>query len=687
MVGFAHRRAPGSHRRPTSLDRFWFGVCYYPEHWDAATRARDAERMRAAGIQLVRLAEFAWDLMEPSEGRFDFSLFDETIERLASVGIETLLCTPTAAPPRWLTAAHPDVLRQDAEGRSMLHGSRQHACHASPTFRRYSREITRRMATHYRDNAHVVGWQTDNELHCHFSECHCDNCQLAFQHWCREKFDDDIARLNAAWGTQFWSQTYGAFEEVLTPRARPTHLNPAHQLDYVRFLSATATRFQRDQVEILRATNPSWFVTHNGLYGHIDYRGAFGADLDFIGYDTYPMFTWKHDERMRSHAYALDRARAWSGNFIIPEHQAGPGGQPPYFHDAPEPGELRLMSYSSVAHGADSLLYFRWRTARFGAEQYWCGLLDHDDVPRRRYEELAQLGREFAVLGPELVGTSVHVEVAIASCDFDAEESHTTYSLGLPSPTDVGAELHAELWERGFAVGCVHPDDDLGGVQLYVIPHYALFDPKWMPKLESFVEAGGTLVVGAHSGSRDLDNNIVSETLPGCLRELTGAAVQEYGKLNDVGTRPLSLRLGAESIAVESWYELLQPAPDAEVVATYGGRPHLEKQPAIVRRRQGSGSVYYVGSTLSRALLRLMLPELVASSGISPLWPGAPSGVSVMRREAAGKRLWFFMNTRDEAVTLPNVPKGHDVLRDEPSARSGELEAYGVLVIRDGGSD
>ena len=118
---------PPSHKRSAPFEKFWFGAAYYPEHWDAATRARDPERMAKAGFNLIRMAEFAWALMESKQGRYDFSIFDETIELLAKHGIKTILCTPTAAPPRWLTRRHPEILRVNAEGVPMDHGSRQHA--------------------------------------------------------------------------------------------------------------------------------------------------------------------------------------------------------------------------------------------------------------------------------------------------------------------------------------------------------------------------------------------------------------------------------------------------------------------------------------------------------------------------------------------------------------------------------
>lgn len=175
--------APLSVWRPLNIDRFLLGAPHYPEHVDESYWERDAQRLAAAGANTVRMGEFAWHLWEPAEGQFSFDLFDRAIAVLARHGIQTVLCTPTATPPRWLTVNYPEVLRVDGNGRVAGHGSRQHADTTSPVFRAHSRRITRAMANHYRDNPAVIGWQTDNELNTTVSESHSPGARLAFQNW------------------------------------------------------------------------------------------------------------------------------------------------------------------------------------------------------------------------------------------------------------------------------------------------------------------------------------------------------------------------------------------------------------------------------------------------------------------------------------------------------------------------
>lgn len=679
MASTERMTAPISHRRPFTTERFRFGVCYYPEHWDAATREHDAERMAAAGVNVVRLAEFAWDLIEPEEGRFDFAIFDQTIDRLAAHGIATILCTPTAAPPRWLTRRHPEVLRVDARGVRLEHGSRQHACTTSPLFRRFSRAVTQAMADHFRGHPAVIGWQTDNEFHCHFSECHCPSCQDGFRAWLRTRHGE-VANLNRAWGNAFWAQGLSAFDEAQTPRdGLPTHQNPGARLDYLRFLADAVAAFQHEQVAILRAAQPRWFVTHNGLYANIDYRGAFGRDLDVLGIDIYPMFTRDPAQRPYAQALNCDRARCLGGNFIVPEMQAGPGGQPGYLLDTPQPGEMRQMAWTSIARGADALLFFRWRSCRFGAEEYWCGILDHDSVPRRRYRELAQLGGELARIGPAVLGTSVRVEAAVAWGDYDAQSANATYVAGTPGDSGARDTVHGALMRAGHAVGLIHPEDDLGGVKLFWIPHWELFRPEWVAPLTRWVEAGGVLVVGARSATRDVCNRIVPETWPGCLRGLLGVTVEEFGRSNHPASRPLRLRLPGGEVAAEHWYEQLAPDAGVEVLATWAGG-HLDGSAAITSRRVGRGQAVYLGTWSSEPVVSAILPELCTRAGLAPQ-PGAAEGIQVVCREAPGRRLWFVLNHRGAEAEVAAPAPGTDLVTGQAVGGRLLLPAFGVAVV------
>ncbi len=640
--------------------------------------------MAAAGMNVVRMAEFAWNVLEPEPGTYDFSLFDETIDRLGEVGIDTILCTPTATPPRWLLDEMPDAVRQDDAGRPMSHGSRQHFSHAHEDFRRASIRITRAMAEHWKDDPRVIGWQTDNEFHCHFSEDYSQAAADGFVAWCRRRYGT-IDVLNDAWGTAFWAQTYRDFADVGLPRKmNPTYLNPAHHLAYFRYLADMVARFQRDQVEVLREANADWWITHNGLFTNTDIRGPFGQDLDVFGFDTYPMF-YPPTDRAERHAFTLDRVRGLTGNFIVLEHQAGAGGQTDYMLEQPLPGEMRQQAWRSIARGADSLLFFRWRTCRYGAEQYWLGLIDHDDIGRRRYEEASRLGEELKQIEPILLGTRVVIDAAVATGSNDVRAAHAACNLGLPDPEAVASDVHAAMLKLGLTPGCVAPDDELTGVGLYVLPHWAVVDETTADHLQQYVEAGGTVVIGARSGTRDIENNIVASTPPGVLSGLAGVTVEEYGPFNQdsggfvKGGRSMHYMTDDATTRAKYWYELIDPAAGTDVLATWqGGAFH--GRAAVSLRRVGSGRVVYVGTYLTNEACGVLLPTL--AKDVERLRPAdLAADVEYVRRVGDDGRILHIYLNNGEASTTIALPGGSRwILGDGSLPQFGVAVAVGVAV-------
>lgn len=642
---------------------------------------QDIARMQAAHFNMVRMGEFAWHLFEPEEGRFDFSWLDPHIEKLGKAGISTLMCTPTATPPRWLTEKYPEVLRIGQDGQPLRHGSRQHASHFNRVFRDLCNRINRALADHYADNPYVVGWQTDNEFHCHFCEDHQPDVQIGFREFLQKKYGT-IGELNKAWGADFWAMAYQNFDQIETPiPGKPTHLNPAHVLDYQRCLSWGVTRFQKDQIDILRAANPEWWITHNGCFGSIDYQGAFTEDLDFLGFDSYPFFDYNVQARWKSHAFNLDYTRAYSGNFIIPEQQSGPGGQTNYFHDNPEPGEMRRMAYSSISRGADSLLFFRWRTCRFGAEEYWCGLLDHDNIAKRRLTEAGQLGAELKKIGPEILGSSVNVWVGVAGGDFDAQVAHQALHLGLKAPRQASENVHRCFTEQGYATGIVHPSDDLSGLSVYLIPHMPLFKNEWISNLQTWVEGGGTLVVGPRAGCKDIHNNVISDPLPGCLQALTGTMVNESGRQNNPEQRPLLLKIDDQSVQTDLWYEELYVEEGTDVIGTWESR-FLRGQAAVSCRKLGKGRVIHLGTWFTDPVLDL-LSDWLKNQKLLPLPHPVPANVEVVERlKPDGTLLRFVINHNDEAVEIDFRETATDLLTGETVSGTKVLEPNEVLVLK-----
>ncbi|HIQ99731.1 MAG TPA: beta-galactosidase [Candidatus Scybalocola faecavium] len=377
------------------------GTCYYPEQWPKALWAEDLKRMKDHGIEVIRIAEFAWTIFEPEEGRFSFEFFDEFMELAKNAGMKVIFCTPTATLPAWLTDKYLEVLNCDIEGNPYHHGARRHYNYSSPIYRRLCANIVEQLALHYGQHPAVIGWQIDNELNCELNEFYGPAVDRDFNQWVQEKYKT-LEALNQAWGTVFWNQTYTAWEQIHVPGKVVHNSNNPHQmLDYVRFVSDRARSFANIQSRILRQhIKPADFITTNGFFSYMDNHALTRESLDFYTYDSYPDFAFAlcedplHSDDLNDRKWSknLARMRSISPIFGIMEQQSGANGWNTRMEaPAPKPGQMTLWAMQSIAHGADFVSFFRWRTSVMGTEIYWHGILDYSGRDNRRLRELGQI--------------------------------------------------------------------------------------------------------------------------------------------------------------------------------------------------------------------------------------------------------------------------------------------------------
>ena len=632
----------------------YYGADYYPEHWPEERWPTDAEMMAEAGLNLVRLAEFAWTRLEPEPERFDFAWLDRAIEHLAARGIRVVLGTPTAAPPAWLVRQHPEVLRVRADGRRVHYGHRRNVCLVSPVYRHYAARIVRAMAAHYRDHPSVIGWQIDNEFGCHDSaRCYCEACQEAFREWLAARYGN-LDALNQAWGTDFWSHTYRAWEEIPLPFADALPANPGLALDYRRFASDANVAFQRLQVDILRELCPSHFVTHNFMangFQELNYYDL-ARDLDFVSWDNYPDLRRSDPAQL---AFNHTCIRGWKGaNFWVMEEESGAPGTT-VISPNPRPGDIRLWSYQAIAHGADAIVYFRWRTCTFGAEQYWHGILDHDGRPRRRYYEVQRMGRELQRIGGQIVGSEVNAEVALI---FDWD---TAFAFQI-QPNNASFDYFEHLkryfvafHRRNVPVDIIPWSADLRRYRLVLAPALYVLSPEAAARLRAYVEKGGTVLFDVRTGGKDVHNRVAEGPLPGLVADLCGVTVDEYDSLGPDVTVPLVFDtpiVSPQKLLAHTWCEVLAPQ-GAKVLVRYGGQYYCG-QPAVTVNSYGKGRAVYVGAIANPPAYDRLVDELLSSTGVQPLLD-TPPGVEVTARWQGQKRLLFVLNHTGtpQSVSLP----------------------------------
>jgi beta-galactosidase len=631
------------------------GVCYYPDHWPEERWSIDARLMREAGLSVVRIADFAWALIEPQEGEVAFGWLDRAIDALAAENLNIVLCTPTASPPPWLCRKSPEILLVDAQGRRRRHGSRRHYCPSSPIYRQHTERIVTAMASRYGRHPAVSGWQIDNEFGCHDSaRCYCDACADAFRRWLEAKYRS-VDALNDAWGTVFWSQIYNDWSEIDPPNLTIADPNPSHVLDYDRYSSNSFVTYQQIQVAALkRQISARQFVTTNYMsqFSELDYY-ELARSLDFITMSSYPTghadaapslylpssvkprFAYDvGDPHITSLGHTLMREYKPNRRFWVMEQQCGHVNWSKY-NTGIRPGTVRLWTWHALASGADAVVYFRWRACLYGQEQLHSGLLSQDASPAMGYAELMKMAAERSLMS-EIASQPHEAQIAIL-LDFD-----TLWALRLqPHRPGMDFMRHLFIYFRalqrlGLPVDIVASDADLNRYRLVILPTAYLATEQLAKSLTIFAESGGTVLLGVRSGWKTISNKFTDLPLPGLLRSLAGVSVSDWQSLPPDVSFDICSNIPGLVGPVSGWAEALTPyssgsqSSDLEVLVQFSSGAYIQRA-ALVEHKVGTGRALYLGWFPDDPQAEALIAYLAGRAGVNSI-AELPDGMIASRR-------------------------------------------------------
>ncbi len=623
--------------------------------------------MRDLGISHVRIGEFAWSRLEPEEGRYDFGWLALAIDILHEAGLQVVLGTPTATPPRWLVHKMPDMLALDREGRARRFGSRRHYCFSQEGYQWECARIVTALCEAFGRHSAVCAWQTDNEFGCHDTvESYSVAAIAAFRRWCALKYKT-IDALNQAWGNVFWSMELASFDDVEPPNLTVTESSPSHRLDFQRFSSDQVAAFNRRQVEIIHVLSPGRTVLHNfmGAFTAFDHH-KLSQDLDAASWDSYPLgflersanseaFKLRHmrvgDPDFQAFHHDLYRG-CGRGRFWVMEQQPGAVTWAPW-NPAPARGVVRLWSHEAFAAGAEVVSYFRWRQAPFAQEQMHEGLLCPDSEPNAAFDEVAQVAGELQALGAKVQTQRADIALifdyeSVWAWDIQPQGQNFSYY-------ELVFSFYRGLRRAGLSVDLCPPSPQAVTGRKFILA------PGLFSGNDAFVEAlrksGAVVLLGPRTGSKTADFHIPANLPPGAFRQLVDVKV----------TRAESLRPGA-SLAVEGggvchrWLETQPPGEGVLVdLVSIDGRAVLVH----------SEDCFYLGGWPDDVLLDRILSLCLSRAGINP----APIAGDIRIRDNGDNR--YILNYGPEVADIRAIVKDAGLLLGDAF-----LEPYGVAVMR-----
>lgn len=637
------------------------GVCYYPEHWSPDQWQQDAKNMREAGLTWVRIAEFCWSRIEPARDEFSWQWLDDAVDTLARAGLKIVMCTPTATPPKWLVDEMPDMVAIDANGHPRKFGSRRHYSFSHQGYRTESQRITLLIAKRYGAHPAIQAWQTDNEYGCHDTALsYCQSAGARFQQWLAKKYSS-IDRLNAAWGTVFWSMEFTSFSQVNLPNLTVTEASPTHVLDFRRFATSEIAAFNRDQVNLIRDHSPGRPIAHNfmGDFNQFDHRPV-ATDLAIASWDSYPIGMLQNMQQKARHDPQLERdclrvgdpdfqafhhdLYRGMGRLWIMEQQPGPVNWA-RSNAIPVAGAVRMWSWEAIAHGAETVSYFRWRQAPFAQEQMHAGLMLRNDEPAAAMAEIKMVKNEIDELELPPIEQAeialIHDYEADWMCEIDNQSADFSYLR-------LVLDIYRAARQNGGDVDVIGPQDSLDGYKLVLLPALMSLDKELEKRLAA---SGARILAGPRAGVKTSDFQIPENLSADVLSGMTGFRSERLDAL------PRSVPLTAEwqgiSGTVSIWHE--RGTITGHASGTVGG-----DEPLLV---SGNSASYLTGWP-DETILRAILGEQMDKAGITR--HVMPDYLRMRRRGG----LVILTNYGPQSVAAPKSLVGNFCVgqRDIPSA-------------------
>lgn len=673
-------------------DRIQLGTCYYPEHWDRSLWEEDLQRMLANGIETVRIAEFAWSLVEPTEGVFTYEFFDEFLEVAKKTGMKVIFGTPSATPPAWLTEKYPEVLNARMDGVLYRHGMRRHYNYNSPKYQELTARIVDKIGAHYAKHPNIIGWQIDNEINCEANEFYSESDTKAFRVFLQNKYKT-LDALNEAWGTVFWNQTYTSWEEIYVPR--PTihnSTNPHQTLDYLRFVSDSAIRWCKMQSDILKKyVKPGDFITTNGMFQNLDNHEMTDQALDVYTYDSYPNFAYclnmdplhSKDLNDRNWSDKLTEVRSICPHFGIMEQQSGANGWNTRMEaPAPKPGQIMLWAMQSIAHGADYVSFFRWRTCTKGTEIYWHGILDYDNRDNRKLAEIHQIWDRVKAI-EETTGATYQARVGmIRDYDniWDAQVDLWHQRLAWSSEAEIfhAAQITHTPLDHVYLLDSTEAAE-LANYQVLFYPHPEILTQKRVDLLKEYVAQGGTLIIGARSGQKDLTGQCVMTPMPGLLAELTGSDVAEFTFIGPTDA-PQTMTWNGKTVETGKFSDILDAAAEGTKVLAAYDLDFYQGRAALTEHPYGKGKALHFGGTFTRQNVIDFLEYTGTCTPYGNLIR-LPQCCELAVKEKDGKQYLFVLNFSAQPQTIALSEDVTDMDNKETVSGEYTLPAYGTKVF------
>ena len=664
------------------MDKLLYGVAYYDEYMPYDRLQEDIKMMKDANINVVRIAESTWSTLEPQDGVFDFYHIDRVLDAMEEANISVIIGTPTYAFPTWLAKKYPEILAETKDGKER-YGRRQNMDITNKDFLFHAERVIRKLMERVSQRKCVIGFQLDNETK-HYDNAG-ENVQKAFIEYLKEKFSD-IKELNEEFGLTYWSNRINNWDDF--PDVLGT-INGSLGSEFSKFQRTLVNKFLAWQSDIVKEyKREDQFITHNFDFEWIGYSygvqsrvNHFEASkcLTIAGVDIY--HPSQDDLTGIEVSFGGDMTRSLKqDNYLVLETQAQ--GFPQW---VPYKGQLRLLAFSHIASGANSVMYWHWHSIHNSFETYWKGLLSHDLKSNATYEEAKIVGAEFKKLSDKVVNLKKKNDVAVLVSN-EALTSLEWFKISdSVNYNTVVRWMYDELYKLNVGCDFINPDTlNLENYKIIVVPALYSVPDSTLIRLKEYVKNGGRIVVSFKSAVANEHVKVSYNDQPNIISECCGVTYNQFTVPKNTFISGFD-NLKNKDLEIKEWMELLKPTT-AKIISKYEHR-NWGNYAAITENNFGEGKAVYIGCFTSENVLREIYINLLKETSLYTEAQKFEFPIIIKNGyNKNNKKITFYFNYSGEAKTIKYINKsGYDLLLESEINNEKELnlEPWGLTIVEE----
>lgn len=656
-----------------------FGACYYPEHRTPEEWILDIENMKAASLNSLRIGEFAWKRLEPTEGNYSFEWLDQFIRLAGEASIGIVLCPPMRTIPSWLMEKDSSLLIQTSEGIRLEYASRYTFCINHPLLIESSTKLAAAMAERYGSDSRILGWHLDNEIGDE-PDCHCDICKAKWHQWLESKYES-IRHLNDAWGTVFWGMEYERFSQIATPRVTKADYNPGFLQAWRQFRSDCNVNTAASLADVIRPhlLEQQYITTNNQMpWNNRTDNYEMAKHLDITGTNYYPGY----QDQWANTVFGLAANRSFKkAPFHVYELRNEGHSIIGADNNTPSPGELERLTLHTIANGADGVFYFPWKRFPFGAEQNHGAITDFSGKPTRIFKEVKAIGAKLHHIGPSITGSHIVSEIAVlyhfqSRWHIEHESSWTGDTTLYMKHTN---KLYHAVRESGYNCDVVGVDGDFSAYKLLLVPMLPIVDDCLVEKLQNFTRSGGILVLHPLSGVKNSEASYYPERHhPGMISLLGARALDPITTGSD---NEVQFQWEGNLYTSNLFHEPIETLT-AEPLAHFTNHWFADST-AISVQSHGQGEAWFIATFAEARFYRHLIRHLSQRLGMEPLLGiTPPKHLEISKRQQSeGNTFYFLLNSSDREIVIPLPGTLDDIWNNETLTNQLTMKPYSARIL------